>query len=84
MPNLTFTLGPACAGGDHWDVTATLGSKSVTFPSSFQQLKEPLTKEDGEELSRLLLRLLVSRLSVKTVANARAKLAVASISLSID
>ncbi len=84
MAKLTFTVGSACDGGNHWNVTVELGGKSITFPSSFQELKEPLDAVDAEELSRLILRLLVSRLTVKTVANARAKLAAADIALEID
>lgn len=84
MPNLTFTLGSPCSGGNHWDVTAMLGSKSVTFRADFLLLSEPLDKEEGVELAQLLLRLLVSSLSVKTVANARSKLAATNLSLRID
>lgn len=81
---LTFVLSQPCTAGNHFNVTVQLDGAAATFPSSFDELEQPLTELEREELSRLLLKFLVSRLVIKTSANARAKLAAANIPLRMD
>lgn len=85
MATLTFSLGPICAGGNHYDVTFHRGAQSVTLPIQYPDLAEPLTREEEEAFFILLLRLLINDLPVpkRSVADVRQKLATASLALKI-
>ncbi len=83
MAELTFSLSSACAGGNHYDVTLHLGTKSFTLHMQHSDFEEPLTGEEKREWARLLVRLLVEQLQNHGVTNVRQKLAAASITLEI-
>lgn len=77
---LTFTLGPPCAGGSHWDLSLVgLGGPPITLPITYPDLLEPLSEEELEEFAALYARFLVSSEAPTDMANIRAKLASASI-----
>lgn len=84
MANLTFTTGNVCGGDTHFDITATLGSKSLTVRTGLEYITEPLDKDEGEQLIKLLTRLLVSQLSNKSGSNVRSKLNALTLSLKAD
>lgn len=81
--NLTFSLGPECAGGNHLDVTSTLDARKTVMPVTFSELVEPLTGEDEDELVRLMLRLLVSTTGDKALSVVRSKLGTLSIDVEL-
>ena len=67
MP-LTFSVGTPCAGGNHVDITATLGTRSIVVPVTLAEITEPMERADADELVRLMIRLLVSTTADKRPA----------------
>ena len=82
MP-LTFTLSPGCAGGEHYSVTLSLGSKSKTIHVTNSDFKEDMLPEELTQFAHLLLRFLVEQLQDRGVTNVRSKLNGASLTLDL-
>ncbi len=83
MATLTFTVSPACAGGNHYDVTLHLGSKNLLLHMQHSDFEEELTNEEKRDWAQLLVRILVEQLTDRGVTNVRQKLAAASLTLEI-
>lgn len=58
---LTFTLGPLCAGGTHFDLTMDLDGRKVTVGGlHYPDLREPMTEAELHDYAVLRLRYLVT------------------------
>ena len=58
---LTFTLGPLCAGGTHFDLSMELDGHEINLGGlSYPELREPRTDEELREYAVMRLRFLVS------------------------
>lgn len=81
MANIRFSIGPECAGGNHFDVTVTLGTHTVTLHSTFPEMNEELTPEELDDFIPVLLRFLVSEHPSNVRAAIRARLSAANVVL---
>ncbi len=83
MATITFTVGSACAGTNHYDLTVHFGGQSVTFPVSHKNDFQPMTKNEKKQFAQDLVRFTVGELIDRGVVNVRQKLSAAAITLGI-
>ena len=83
---ITFAVGPACSGGNHFDITATAAPSGrqrvvhVTKPD----LRTPLSLQEQDQLIELLLRAMVPQMSGQTPANIKAALEAKTVNLTLS
>ena len=83
MARITFSLGSACAGTNHYDVTVRLGAQSVTFPVAHKNFFEPMTNAEKKQFAQDLVRFIVGEMVDSDVTNVRQKLAAATLTLGL-
>ncbi len=83
MANITFSLGPTCAGTNHYDLTVHLGAQSTTFQVSHKSFFVAMTDAEKKQFAQDLVKFIASELIDRGVANVRQKLAAATLTLEL-
>ena len=75
MTAISFTLDPACAGGNHYRATLTVGGRSVELPFSHRALLEPITSEEFQVYARVTAKLVAQNGDATGKDDVRSRLA---------
>lgn len=82
---ITFVVGPACAGGNHFDITATAAPSGATqvVHVTKPDLRTPLSVLEREQMVHLMLRAMVAQMVASTPAAIKASLEAKTVNLTL-
>lgn len=83
---ITFAVGPACSGGNHFDITATAAPSGVqaVVHVTKPDLRTPLSPAEHVLIVNLMLRAMVAQMSGQTPANIKAALEAKTVNLTLN
>lgn len=76
MATVSFSIGDICGGGNHFEVTATIGQKSIKLPIAKDDLLTTPTRDEAQDALVTILRWQLrgaqrSGTEVKTILNTK-------------